>query len=70
MVGVAAIVAGALLWRTTPLSFGWFAYAPLTDATFAPGPPGTWLLAGALVVLGVALVAGWGGYLLGRRARR
>lgn len=31
--GAAMIVVGAM----TPVSFGWFAYQPLANATFAPG---------------------------------
>ena len=67
--GVAALVAGILVLRSSPLSFGWFAYAPLTDATFVPGPASPFWLGPALVGLGIALLAGWTGFLLGRRRR-
>lgn len=63
-VGVAVLAANPFL---TGASFGWFAYAPLSSETFAP-----WLGAGilgplALAALGIALIAGWVGFRLGRR---
>lgn len=67
MIGVAMIVTGAVLARSAPASFGWFAYAPLTDAVFVNGPPGMWTLGLGLVALGIAMVAGWIGYVVGRR---
>ena len=57
-VGAAALVAGGvitiLIGLSTPMgiaTFGWFAYQPLADATFAPG--------GAAVVLSRVTIAGW-----------
>ncbi|MFE4464885.1 hypothetical protein ACFRCR_07155 [Oerskovia sp. NPDC056781] len=59
LVGVGAWLASRPSWWT---SFGWFAYAPLSDATFAPQRPwgqtlGLVSLAAGLLVLG--FVAGW-----------
>ena len=57
----------ALLVQARTASFGWFAYAPLSDAIFSPSVnlvPGLTFLIGGLVVL-----AGFGGYLLGRHRR-
>ena len=67
--GLVAIVVGILVARSTPLSFGWSAYAPLTDATFVPGLAAQFWLGPGLVGLGIALLAGWVGFLLGRRRR-
>ena len=51
-----------------PPSFGWTAYAPLTNETFVPPSP---QLPGILAILslgaGLILVAGWVGFRLGRR---
>lgn len=67
-VGIAAIVVGVLIMRSAPAVFGWFAYAPLADTAFVP-PFMTWeFVAGAVITaLGLALVAGWIGYRIGRR---
>ncbi|WP_423464956.1 hypothetical protein ACO229_11220 [Promicromonospora sp. MS192] len=61
---------GVAVWvATRPVTFGWFAYAPLSETTYVPGgafPPGTAALfagAGALLLGGVA------GYVVGRRGR-
>ncbi|KAF2415408.1 hypothetical protein [Microbacterium sp. B35-30] len=57
-VGAAALVAAGAITIVTGLftpigivSFGWFAYQPLADATFVPG--------GSAVVLSRVTVAGW-----------
>jgi heme/copper-type cytochrome/quinol oxidase subunit 1 len=62
--------AGMILWvLTRPVgyaSFGWFAYAPLSDTTFVPGSSRLvvmWVLFG----LGALLVGLGGGFLIGRR---
>ncbi|MFE6968641.1 hypothetical protein [Isoptericola sp. NPDC057653] len=67
-----AIGAGMILWvLTRPVgyaSFGWFAYAPLSDTVFVPGSSrlmGMWVLFG----LGALLTGLGGGFLLGRRRR-
>jgi hypothetical protein len=68
VLGAVALVSGfvVLLWPSTS-SFGWFAYAPLSTAVLVAGPDRTpgWLL----VVVGVALLAGWVGYRLAMRQR-
>lgn len=70
LVGGALLAAGIVLWLRTTLSFGWFAYAPLTDVAFVPAMPAPWLSL-VLAILGTAILAGWIGYLVGRhRSRR
>lgn len=51
-----------------PVTFGWFAYAPLSDGVFTRFPPSL-MPTGAAVALvaGTTLVAGWVGFRLGRR---
>ena len=66
LVGAALLAGGIALWLHTTLSFGWFAYAPLSDATFVPAVPTPWL-ALVIAIVGTALLAGWTGYLVGRR---
>lgn len=60
---------GFRIWAALhPVSYGWFAYAPLSDERFDPtagstiGPWGLWHIVAGLVVL-----AFWGGLLVGRR---
>ncbi|MBT2485199.1 MULTISPECIES: hypothetical protein [unclassified Microbacterium] len=64
-VGLTLLIAGLL----TPVSFGWFAYQPLADATFTPGDAGIFvsrmtLNGAALLALGLIGAA----FLAGRRA--
>ena len=69
--GAAAVVAGVILLSQARTSFGWFAYSPLSGTTFSPtfiNQP-LFISGIALIVLGVAAIAGWGGYRLGRRTR-
>jgi heme/copper-type cytochrome/quinol oxidase subunit 1 len=69
-----AVLVGAVVVVTNwsqPSSFGWTAYAPLSDASF--GPFGSrlvsaWEVMGcAAMAAGVAGLAFWGGFTLGRR---
>jgi heme/copper-type cytochrome/quinol oxidase subunit 1 len=70
-VGAVLLVIGIVIVTTQPVGFGWTAYAPLTDVTFTPPfpTPAMWI-GGALAAAGLALLAGWVGFRLGRRARR
>ena len=74
--GALAVIGGAvtIVVATPPASsasFGWFAYAPLSGAVFAPEAAAvvsTASIVGAgVVALGLAAVAFWGGYRLGVR---
>ena len=68
--GAAAVVAGLIVVSEAPTSFGWFAYAPLSGATFSStfiSQP-LFITGIVLVMLGVADIAGWVGFRLGRRA--
>ena len=69
--GAALLVIGVVVVTTQPIGFGWTAYAPLSDVTFSPQfpTPAMWL-GGIMAGLGLALLAGWIGFRLGRRARR
>ncbi|MDP9027021.1 MAG: hypothetical protein M3N46_05610 [Actinomycetota bacterium] len=70
--GAFGMLLGAfLLTRPTPASFGWSAYAPLSDTAFVPSGfiTGTFVLGALLLALGIALAAGWIGFALGRRQR-
>lgn len=69
----AAIVAGVVVMvASTPqsASFGWFAYAPLSSMVFSPAGAvviGWGTIAGAaVVVLGIAGLAFWAGWMLAR----
>jgi heme/copper-type cytochrome/quinol oxidase subunit 1 len=67
LVGMTALVVGAL----TPVSFGWFAYAPLSGATFMPGNAGalvSWATIAGSIVLALGLIAL--AFLAGRTMRR
>jgi hypothetical protein len=72
VLGVVVLLLGVwqFVWSMvlqTTFNFGWTAYAPLTSTTFSPVP---WSLpfAIALVVVGVALIAGWIAIGVGRRS--
>ncbi|MGW2093564.1 hypothetical protein [Promicromonospora sukumoe] len=63
-----ALLAAAVWSGTRPVSYGWFAYAPLSDTTYVPNPglaPGTTAL---LAGLGALLVGGAAGFVVGRRS--
>jgi heme/copper-type cytochrome/quinol oxidase subunit 1 len=68
--GAALLAIGIVLVTTQPMSFGWTAYAPLTDVTVTPPfpTPAMWI-GGALAAVGLALLAGWVGVRLGQRSR-
>ncbi|MEO6115065.1 MAG: hypothetical protein ABIP33_01665 [Pseudolysinimonas sp.] len=69
--GVIAMIGGGILLNNRPAAaFGWTAYAPLTNTTFVPPfvTPTLYLGVG-LILIGLALTAGWIGFRLGRRQR-
>jgi len=69
-VGVAVLLTGTMILHTTPTSFGWFAYAPLSDTAYVPPFVQPQTVAGlAVIALGLVLVAGWVGFVIGRRDR-
>lgn len=69
-IGAVLLVIGIVV-TTQPVGFGWTAYAPLSDMTFSPPfpTPAMWI-GGVVAAAGLALLAGWVGYWLGRRAQR
>ncbi|WP_270260735.1 hypothetical protein [Kocuria marina] len=77
--GVVLVLGGALLVVFNPptLTFGWFAYAPLSEETYAPLGEDPWssLLPPAAIAGWVSLLIGlllWAfcaGWLVGRRRR-
>ncbi|GAA3629916.1 hypothetical protein GCM10022200_10810 [Microbacterium awajiense] len=65
--GLVVLVIGLL----TPVTFGWFAYQPLAEATFVPGGSGVYLSRIAIigwVLLTIGLLAA--AFLAGRRSSR
>ncbi|CAN5337609.1 hypothetical protein BH11ACT3_BH11ACT3_19170 [soil metagenome] len=74
VLGSVGMIAGAVLLSNSPApgaGYGWFAYAPLSSTAFVPtAPPLPWILAAVCIGLGVALIAAWIGYRLGRRHSR
>ncbi|GAA1154860.1 hypothetical protein [Nesterenkonia sandarakina] len=68
---VIAGIAALIQTMTRPVaSFGWFAYAPLTDTTYSPGTSGATLAitAGGILLLLIGLLVT--GFLAGRRQAR
>lgn len=64
VVGAIVTVVGLM----TPVSYGWFAYQPLADATFTPGGDDVWLARATVVgltLLSLGLIAL--AFLIGRR---
>ncbi|GAA5032540.1 hypothetical protein GCM10025738_14810 [Microbacterium fluvii] len=65
--GVGVLIAGLL----TPVTFGWFAYQPLADATFVPDAGGVFLsqiaiIGWVILTIGLLTVA----FLVGRHTAR
>ncbi len=63
-----ALLAAAVWSGTRPTTYGWFAYAPLSERTYVPNPglaPGTTAL---LAGLGALLLGGAAGFVVGRRS--
>jgi heme/copper-type cytochrome/quinol oxidase subunit 1 len=72
VLAVALVVGGAVAWRQVPASFGWFAYAPLSEESV---PELVYMDGGryaalAALAFGLLLLAGLVGFLLGRRLSR
>ena len=70
-VALVALVVGVwLMVRPTPgASFGWFAYAPMSETVYTAGRGSTDLVGLVLVVVGALGLGALGGYALGRRRR-
>jgi heme/copper-type cytochrome/quinol oxidase subunit 1 len=69
--GVLLLVIGVVIVFSQPVSFGWTAYAPLSSVTVSPPwPTPATILGGVVGVGGLALIAGWVGFRLGRRPPR
>ena len=72
-IGVALVISGMVIAGSQPVSFGWFAYAPLSNSTYMPAFSPVVAMpteAAALLAIGAVLVAAWVGFRLGRRAPR
>lgn len=73
VVGLVAVLVGCLVaWSNTTASFGWFAYAPLSNQLFA-GSGMAFVSQGmqvglAVAVAGLLVLAFWAGYRIGRKA--
>lgn len=52
VIGLVVFIAGLM----TPVTFGWFAYQPLANATFAPGGAGVFLSPTTVIGLGVLIL--------------
>lgn len=71
--GLVLAVGGLIVSTGQPASFGWFAYAPMSDRFFMPAPSPFIVMptgAAAMLAIGVILMTGWAGFQLGRRAPR
>ena len=70
-VTVAVLVVGVWLMvrPASGATFGWFAYAPMSETVYAPGRDSSDWLGLSLVVVGALGLGALGGYALGRRRR-
>ena len=72
LLGLIAVIVGCVLaWNGLNETMGWFAYAPLSNQTFA-GDGLTYVGAGvrnglSLAVTGLLVLAFWAGFVTGRR---
>jgi heme/copper-type cytochrome/quinol oxidase subunit 1 len=70
LVVLGLVLLGAAAWvGSRPMSSGWFAYAPLSDTTYVPGPGPALGTAALLSGAGALLVGGAAGFVVGRRRR-
>jgi heme/copper-type cytochrome/quinol oxidase subunit 1 len=74
-IGLAAVLVGSIVaWNSSSnASFGWFAYAPLSNETFS-GSGMAFVTQGtqvglAVAVVGLLVLAFWAGHTIGRRTR-
>ena len=71
--GLVAVLVGCFVaWSNATTSFGWFAYAPLSDQLFV-GSGVAFVSQGTQIglvvaVAGLLILAFWAGYTIGRRA--
>lgn len=68
-VGLTLVVVGVTI-ANQPLTFGWFGYTDGTFARFSPALVVTPTAAALALAAGIALIAGWLGFLLGSRSGR
>ncbi|MEH0110410.1 hypothetical protein V6N00_11920 [Tersicoccus sp. MR15.9] len=68
VLGLGSVVAGLITTATTPpVTFGWFAYAPLSNTMMVPTPVQPTMVVGSLLVLlGVLVLVAVAGWLMGR----
>lgn len=72
LLGIMAGVATLIYSLSSPTTFGWFAYAPLSEETFLPGMTilnNTQVTGLALLAAGLLCAAFWAGLRVGRRSR-
>lgn len=70
LLGIIAGVATLIYSLSRPTTFGWFAYAPLSDETFLPGMTilsNTQVTGLALLAAGLLCAAFWAGLRVGKR---
>ncbi|MEO5319680.1 hypothetical protein PV761_13975 [Arthrobacter sp. CC3] len=74
LVGLVAVLVGCFLaWNNANATFGWFAYAPLSNEVFTGNgiafvSQGT-QIGLAVAVTGLLVLAFWAGYRIGRNAK-
>ncbi|MET3367436.1 UNVERIFIED_CONTAM: heme/copper-type cytochrome/quinol oxidase subunit 1 [Jeotgalibacillus campisalis] len=74
LLGLIAVIVGLIVaWTNQSTSFGWFAYAPLSDTVFV-GNGGAMVSQGTqlglvVTVIGLLVLAFWAGFAIGRRSR-
>jgi heme/copper-type cytochrome/quinol oxidase subunit 1 len=70
LVVLGLVLLGAAVWaESRTASYGWFAYAPLSDTTYAPSGPSSGGTVALLSGAGALLLGGAAGFVVGRRGR-